>query len=531
MIKYMFPAIAAIVAIAVPVQAELLSIVPKPVKMTAGEGKFVFTPQTTISAGSALAGEAKLLAALVGPATGAHLENRLPGSTATDVTLALDESLAATGPETYTLDVTPKTITIKGATAAGVFDGIQSLRQLLPAQIEKKRKVEGVEWSVPGVSVKDYPRFGWRGLMLDVSRHFFTKDEIKQLLDALALQKMNFFHWHLVDDNGWRIEIKRYPKLTEVGAWRQGIDFGLDPKASTAYRADGLYGGFYSQADIREIVDYAAKLHITVVPEIEMPGHSGAALRAYPEFSCSGKPAGVYCAGNDATFVFLENVLSEVFGLFPSKYVHIGGDEVDKGNWHNCPKCQMREKKENLKSEHELQSYFIRRVEKFINAHGKTLIGWSEIRQGGLAKNAVVMDWIGGALESAKEGHNVVMSPTSHCYFDYAQAVSGEPRSIGGFIPLAKVYGFEPIPAQLDAANRRHILSAQGNVWTEYIPNLKHVEYMSFPRSTALAEVAWTPRDQKDYAGFLSRLPNLFAHFSAMGVNYRKPDGGSARDR
>jgi hexosaminidase len=345
----------------------------------------------------------------------------------------------------------------------------------------------------------------------------------------MALQKLNTFHWHLVDDNGWRIEIKKYPKLTEVGAWRHGIEHGLDPKSSTAYRADGLYGGFYTQDDIREIVAYANKLHITIVPEIEMPGHSGAAVRSYPELSCTGKAdSDVYCAGKDATFTFLEDVLSEVFELFPCKYVHIGGDEVNKGHWQRCAACKAREKNENLKSEHELQSYFIRRIEKFINSRGKTLVGWSEIREGGLAQNAVVMDWIGGALESAREGHDVVMSPTSNCYFDYAQARSGEPRSIGGFISLARVYGFESIPAPLEAKYRDHILGAQGNVWTEYIPNIAHVEYMSFPRGTALAEVTWTPREKKDYAGFLARLPNLLAHLDAMGVHYRKPSDAAA---
>ncbi len=241
--------------------------------------------------------------------------------------------------------------------------------------------------------------------------------------------------------------------------------------------------------------------------------------------TCTGKPgADVYCAGKDATFAFLEDVLAEVFDLFPCKYVHIGGDEVNKSHWQHCAACQAREKSENLKDEHELQSYFIRRIEKFINTRGKTLVGWSEIRQGGLARNAVVMDWIGGAVESAREGHDVVMSPTSHCYFDYSQARSGEPQSIGGFIPLAKVYGFEPIPAPLEALHHAHILGAQGNVWTEYIPNIGHLEYMSFPRSTALAEVTWTPQEKKDYAGFLVRLPNLLAHLDSMGVRYRKCD-------
>jgi hexosaminidase len=518
-------------AIWTPVRAELPPIIPNPVKMSAGEGKFEFTARTTIDADNSLSEEAQFLAALVKPMRVQLMDGAASdsGPAAAVVTLAIDAALAVNGPEAYTLDVTPKRITIKGASAAGVFDGIQSLRQLLPAEVEKREKATDARLSVPCVSIEDYPRFRWRGLMLDVSRHFFTKGEVEQVLDAMALQKMNTFHWHLVDDNGWRIQIKKYPKLTEVGAWRHGIEHGLDPKSSTAYRADGLYGGFYTQDDIRDIVAYAQKLHITIVPEIEMPGHSGAALRSYPELSCTGTAkSDVYCAGKDATFTFLDDVLAEVFDLFPCKYIHIGGDEVNKSHWQRCAACKAREISEKLKNEHELQSYFIRRIEKFINSRGKTLVGWSEIRQGGLAQNAVVMDWIGGAVESAREGHDVVMSPTSHCYFDYAQARSGEPRSIGGFISLARVYGFEPIPASLEAEHHARILGAQGNVWTEYIPNIAHVEYMSFPRGTALAEVTWTPREKKDYAGFLARLPNLLAHLDAMGVHYRKPDDVAA---
>jgi hexosaminidase len=384
------------------------------------------------------------------------------------------------------------------------------------------------------VEIKDKPRFAWRGMLLDVSRHFFTKEEVEQILDALAMHKINVLHWHLVDDQGWRIEIKKYPRLTEVGAWRKAIGFGLDPKASTAYGPDGRYGGFYTQEDIREVVAYAAARHITIVPEIEMPGHSSAALAAYPQFSCNGGPfttdvgggvfPGVYCAGNDGTFDFLQNVLTEVFALFPSKYIHVGGDEVPTTSWEKCPKCQARKKAEGLTSDRQLESYFIQRMEKFINANGRSLIGWSEIREGGLAQNAALMDWIGGATEGASAGHDVVMTPEADCYLDHYQSRdhAKEPLAIGGFLPLRKIYGFDPIPAKLAPEFQSHILGAQGNLWAEYIPNLRHAEYMIFPRESALAEVAWSPKEARNFDDFLRRLEIDDRRLEQMGVNYRR---------
>src|SRR5208282_4413402 len=330
--------------------------------------------------------------------------------------------------------------------------------------------------------------------------------------------KINTLHWHLVDDDGWRLEIKKYPRLTQVGAWRKEIGFGIDPKESTAYGRDGRYGGSYTQDDIREVVRYAAARHITIVPEIEMPGHSGAALAAYPQFSCTGGPfstdriggfkMGVFCAGNDGTFVFLQNILKEVFALFPGKIIHVGGDEVPTSAWAQCDKCQARKKAEGLKSDGQLEGYFMQRLEKFINAHGRTLMGWSEIREGGLAKNAALMDWIGGATEGASAGHDVVMTPTDFCYLDYYQSRdhAKEPRAIGGFLPLGKVYAFEPIPANLPSQFQQHILGAQGNLWTEFVPNLRHAEYMIFPRECALAEVTWSPRKARPFDDFLQRL-------------------------
>jgi hexosaminidase len=370
-------------------------------------------------------------------------------------------------------------------------------------------------------------------MLLDVSRHFFTKEEVEQILDGLALHKINVLHWHLVDDQGWRIEIKKYPRLTEMGAWRKNIGFGMDPKASTAYGPDGRYGGFYTQDDIREVVAYAAARHITIVPEIEMPGHSSAALAAYPQYSCNGGPfttdvgggvfPGVYCAGNDETFDFLQNVLTEVFALFPSKYIHVGGDEVPTTSWEKCEKCQARKKTEGLANDRQLESYFIQRMEKFINAHNRLLIGWSEIREGGLAQNAALMDWIGGATEGASAGHDVVMTPENFCYVDHYQSKdhAKEPKAIGGFLPLRKIYGFDPIPANLAPEFQKHILGAQGNLWAEYIPNLRHAEYMIFPRESALAEVAWSPKEARNFDDFLRRLEIDDRRLEQMGVNYR----------
>jgi len=375
--------------------------------------------------------------------------------------------------------------------------------------------------------------------MLDASRHFFNKNEVKKILDTMALQKLNVFHWHLCDDQGWRIEIKKYPKLTAVGAWRDGVRFGLSPFSTDSYGPDGRYGGFYSQDDIREVVAYAKSKFITVVPEIEMPGHASAALMAYPEFSCTGGPSptstyttdidngvfnGVYCAGNDLAFEFLQNVLLEVFDLFPDQYVHIGGDEVSPDNWKKCSKCQLRMKELDLKDEHKLQSYFIQRMEKFVNAHNRTIIGWSEIRNGGLAPNAVLMDWIGGGLEAAKEGHDVVMTPTHYCYFDYYQSEdhSSEPKAQPAYLPLSTVYSFQPIPSKLDPEVTGHILGSQANVWTEFIPSLHHFEYMTYPRLCALAEVVWSQPSSRQFADFRRRLQVHCRRLDELGVNYRR---------
>ena len=369
--------------------------------------------------------------------------------------------------------------------------------------------------------------------MLDVSRHFFTPAEIKQLLDVMALHKLNVFHWHLTDDQGWRIEIKKYPRLTEVGAWRRSIGFNLDPKTSTAYDAEGSYGGYYTQAEIRDLVAYARARFITIVPEIEMPGHSSAALAAYPQFSCSGGPyttdmsqavsAGVFCAGEEATFEFLGNVLNEVMDLFPWEFIHIGGDEVPKANWRNCPRCQDRMRREWLSNENDLEGYFIRRMEKIINARGKRAIGWSEIWNVGIATNTVVMDWIGGGLEAAQAGRDVVMSPDDYCYLDHYQSKDREkePLAAGAYLPLHKVYNFEPLQKDLATNKQKHVLGAQANVWTEYMPSLAQAEYMTLPRLSALAEVVWSPRRSRNWDDFLRRLFVQQQRFDQLQVKYR----------
>lgn len=483
-------------------EAQAPAIIPQPQRLEVQPGRFVLKAENTDSGAGT-----RILVASGAEETGRYLAAEVLRRTAIScevssgakppsgsvIQLTLQEANPQLGEEGYSLTVAPELVTIRANAAAGLFYGAQSFLQLLP--VSDPAGARPAIWSVPCVHIDDQPRFRWRGLMLDVSRHFFTKEEVERLLDAMAWHKLNVFHWHLVDDQGWRLEIKKYPRLTEVGAWRKAIGFGLEAKASTAYGPDGRYGGYYTQEDVREVVAYAQARHINIVPEIEMPGHSSAALMAYPQFSCTGGPFttdlpggvfnGIYCAGNEDTFAFVEDVLTEVCALFPGPYIHIGGDEVLVDNWKKCPKCQARMKQEGLSKESDLEGYFIRRVEKIVNAHHRRLVGWSEIREGGLAANATVMDWVGGATEAATAGHDVVMSPLADCYFDHYQSLdqSKEPHAIGGYLPLHQVYNFEPMPTNLPAAYQQHILGAQANVWTEYMPNFKHVEYMVFPGS------------------------------------------------
>jgi hexosaminidase len=394
----------------------------------------------------------------------------------------------------------------------------------------------GVEWVVPAVTIEDQPRFTWRGMHLDVARHFMPKEFVKKYLDLLALHKINTFHWHLTDDQGWRIEIAKYPKLTQVGAWRKetivGKQGGGDPKT---WKFDGRrHGGFYTQNDVREIVAYAKDRFITVVPEIEMPGHAVAAIAAYPELGVDGTPTevatywGVFdniLNADDSTFRFMQDVLTEVMDLFPGTFIHVGGDEADKGRWKVSPAIQATIKSLGLKDEDALQSWFIKQMDTFLAAKGRRLIGWDEILDGGLGPGAAVMAWRGVkfGIAAASEGHDVVMAPNSHTYFDYYQArpTDGEPLAIGGFLPLETVYAYDPVPPDLDPTYARHILGAQGQVWTEYLETPKQAEYMAFPRASALAEVLWTPAAGRNFADFVNRLAVHGRRLEALDVNYR----------
>jgi hexosaminidase len=516
-----------------------LAIVPLPQKMALRDGAFKLTADTRVYADSASRETANFLTAGLSSATGYPLKvgTTAPAGTSIPGGILLTTKNADTnlGPEGYELMVAPDAIVIRAPTQAGLFYGVQTLFQLWPPEIFSTNLVRDADWQVPCVQIQDWPRFKWRGFMLDVSRHFFTKSEVESFLDAMALHKMNVFHWHLTDDHGWRIEIKKYPELTQVGAWRAGGGFGFAPQTTTAYGPDGRYGGFYTQDDIRDVVKYAAARHITIVPEIEMPGHATAALSAYPQFSCTNGPFepsmtagifyGIYDPAKEETFVFLASVLTEVAQLFPGPYIHIGGDEVPKETWKNSADCQALMKRKGLKNEEELQSWFIRRIEKIVNAHGRSMIGWSEILQGGLAQNATVMDWIGGAKEAAEAGHDVVMTPTAYCYFDFYQSSNqvAEPKAAawGGPLTLNRMYAFEPMPTNVPPALQSHILGAQGNLWTEQIPNFRHAEYMTFPRACALAEVTWSAKDSHNWDDFMRRLQIHVRRLDELNINYR----------
>lgn len=440
---------------------------------------------------------------------------------------------ASLGDEGYKLISDEDKVVLTG-TPSGLFYGVQTLFQILPVEIYNPNKISNINWQIPSVEIMDKPRFKWRGMHLDVGRFMFPVSFIKKYIDYIAMHKMNTFHWHLTDDQGWRIEIKKYPRLTEIGSWRKGTTL---PELNKPDVLDGKpYGGFYTQDEIRDIVNYAQKRFITVVPEIEMPGHSVAALASYPELSCTGGPFEVrtkwsfsenlYCAGNDDTFLFLENVLAEVMELFPSEYIHIGGDEAPKTKWKECTKCQLRMKNEGLKDEEELQSYFISRIEKFINSKGRKIIGWNEIMQGGLAPNAAIMSWgaSGTAVSAAKQKHYSVMCPGSHCYFDHYQGKpEEEPRAMEGFLPLERVYSYDPVPEELSKEEEKYILGVQGNVWTEFIRTTDQVEYMAFPRMCALAEVAWATKEKQGLPDFLNRLDAHFGRLDELSINYRWP--------
>lgn len=431
--------------------------------------------------------------------------------------------------EAYALTINDRTVTIQGDTA-GLFYGLQTLLQLMPLD-------ESTTVTLPQVTIKDEPRFKYRGAMLDAGRYFFTVEQTKRFLDLMSYYKLNTFHWHLTEDGGWRIEIKKYPLLTEIGAWRRGTNISRGSDTKNTEKFDRLpHGGFYSQKEIKEIVKYAAARNITIIPEIDMPGHSLSALAAYPEYSCTGGPfnvlelwgiqSDIFCAGNEKTYTFIQDILDELISLFPSQVIHIGGDEAHKDRWNVCPKCKAKMVAENLKDVNELQSYFIRRVSTYLGSKGRRILGWDEIMDGGLAPGAMVMGWRGeeSGIKAANMEHEVVMSPNSYMYLDYYQGKSSsEPFNIGGNLPLEKVYNYEPLSPKITADKQKYIIGVQGNLWMEFIHSEPKLDYMAFPRLLAVAEIGWSsPR--KDYADFIARVGGNLPHLDKEGVNFRIPE-------
>ncbi|MFO0837622.1 MAG: family 20 glycosylhydrolase [Phycisphaerae bacterium] len=510
------------------------ALVPSPMRLERGAGDFHLTQRVAILRrmdSIAAKDAAALLAEYLGVAIGAA-----PSlvDAAADVTVAKDKMILITttdadtalGEQGYTLDVEPSQIVLRATGAAGFFSGVQTIRQLVPAT---PLRVVRPDVRVPAVRIVDVPRYAHRGFLLDCGRHFMPVEFVKRYIDLIAAHKLNVLHWHLTEDQGWRIEIRAFARLTQVGARRKATRDSEQPRD-----ADGRYGGYYTQDQVREIVAFAAARGVTIIPEIEMPGHSLAALSAYPELSCGGGPFEVattwgvfddiYCAGNEKTFEFLERVLDEVIELFPSPFIHIGGDEAPKTRWKQCPRCQARIKGEGLKDENELQSYFVRRIERHLASRGRRLVGWDEILDGGIAEGATVQSWRGlsGAIAAAARGHDVISSPTSHCYLDYAQEkLPGEPTMMG-FLPLETVYAFEPTPKELSAENSRRILGLEANMWTEHAP-ASRVDWQVFPRLCALAEVGWSPANMRDLTEFQARMRSHYRRLDAWNVNYYIP--------
>ena len=495
------------------------SVIPVPLKMEQGTGSFLLSEKTKLYT-NLQGGEAELWENYLKALPVQLKEARMKDRKQMLFLLITPKTPQLPSPESYTLSVTPQRIEIRATSGAGLFYGMQTLLQLMqPASTGS--------YSVPSVEIEDTPRFAYRGLMLDVSRHFSTKEFIKKQIDALAYYKINRLHLHLTDAAGWRLEIKKYPLLTDFAAWR------TDPtwkkwwnggRKYLRYDEPGASGGYYTQDDIREILEYARQHYITVIPEIEMPSHSEEVLAAYPQLSCSGEPYknSDFCVGNEETFTFLENVLTEVMELFPSEYIHVGGDEAGKSAWKTCPKCQKRMKDEHLANVDELQSYLIHRIEKFLNNHGRRLLGWDEILQGGIAPNATVMSWRGeeGGIAAVTSGHHAIMTPGAYCYLDsYQDTPYSQPEAIGGYLPLKKVYAYDPVPASLTAEQAKLVYGVQGNLWVEYIPTPEHVEYMIYPRMLALAEVAWSAPERKSWPDFHTRALSAVADLQKKGYH------------
>lgn len=514
-----------------------VSIIPIPKEIKNANGEFTLKDGMTIGvADKQLLPAANYLSGLLSRSTG-YIYNVREGDG--DISLAVSD-IAGQNEGAYTLDVSSGKVQIKGNTYGGVISGIESLRQLLPAEIESPEVVSDITWSVPAVQITDAPRFGWRGLMLDVSRHFYTKEEVKELLDMMALYKLNKFHWHLTDDQGWRVEIKKYPLLTEKGAWRtfnnhdrecmrlakvqDNPDYEIPAEKLRITQGDTLYGGFYTQNDIKEIVEYAGVRGIDVIPEIDMPGHMLAAVSNYAGVSCFNQTgwgttfSSPVCPGKDSALEFCKNVYSEIIPLFPYKYIHLGADEVEKTNWKKCPDCQKRMKDNGLKTEEELQAWFVHDMEKFFNENGKEMIGWDEILEGGLSPTATIMWWRSwhpqSVPDATAQGNHAIMSPNTNFYFDYQQ----DKNSLPG------VYNFNPMLESLNDAQKALILGMQANLWCEYIPSFERAQYMIMPRMMALSEQAWSDPSVKSWDGFTERLVKQFPRLNIMGVNYRMPD-------
>lgn len=532
---------ATFLALAGVAAADPLPLIPQPASLTLGEGAFEFGPDTAIRFDRSLKAEVDLFAADLKALTGTapktvveELRILLPSEIRIDVDAKAE--IPAGG---YKLEITPKTVVITGKDAAGAYYGTRSILQLLPAANDPAWKDAAPE-KLPALTIVDQPRFVWRGMMLDVGRHFYPVEDLKKFIDQLAFHKFNVFHWHLTEDQGWRIEIKKYPKLTQVGSWRDS-----SPPYGNRNSDDGKrYGGFYTQEQVKDLVAYASARHVTIVPEIEMPGHAAAAITAYPKLGNQDIPGfapkvitrwGVHpyvFAPSEETFRFIDDVFTEVCALFPSKYIHIGGDEAPKTQWEKSPAVQELMKKENLKDGHDVQSYFVKRVEKILTKKGRKMIGWDEIREGGLSPEATVMSWRGekGGIDSAKEGHDVVMAANSHLYLDHyqepqAQALAKgiDKEAIGGFLPISKVYSYNPVPQALSPAEAKHVIGVQAQLWSEYFHEPAKMEYMAFPRIAAVAEIAWTPLERKNYDDFRSRLEGVMKHYDAAGVKHGDP--------
>lgn len=513
-----------------------VQLLPKPEKVMLRSGTFTLQPGARIYLkDSILSGVSIAFNAVFSRTSGWAIEEVFQPSAQVQIIMETSDDLQE---EAYTLQIDEMGVHVTTGGLSGGYHALQTIRQLLPLTVESGRLNRSEDWTLPFADISDAPQYAWRGLMLDVSRHFFEADYLKKVIDQMALLKMNTLHLHLVDDQGWRLEIKKYPELTAKGAFR--VDQEMIPWRERRMPAPGeeaTYGGFYTQSEMKDLVAYALNRGISIVPEIEMPAHVMSAIAAYPWLSCRGEeiavPSGsvwpiteIYCAGKDSTFEFLENVLLEVMDVFPSAFIHVGGDEATKVNWEVCEHCNRRMRDEGLTSVEQLQSYFMQRMEGFISSRGRRMIGWDEILEGGLAPGATVMSWRGiqGGFEASAMGHDVVMSPMTHCYFDFYQGdPENEPVAIGGFTPLKKVYEFEPVVDSMSTEQAKHVLGAQANLWSEFVPNAPHSEYMLFPRLAALAEVLWTPkgsRDWEDFAG--SRIPVLLKRFELSGVNYAR---------